>query len=200
MQPVFSELLAKDGVRFAHDLQPLAGDGADASHAEAGTGEGLTIDHIVGEAERLAHDAHFVLKEQFDRLDEVELQILGETAHVVVRLDAVLALQNVGIDGALREESDVLYLPCFFFKHANEFRADDLPLGLGVLDSRELVEEAIHRVHVDEVCVHLVAEDFDDLFGLTLSEETVIDVHAHEVFADGFDEERGDDRAVHAAG
>ena len=55
------ELLAKDGVGLADGLQPVAGDGAYAAHAQSGTGERLPVYHVVRKAEGLSYHADLVL-------------------------------------------------------------------------------------------------------------------------------------------
>ena len=198
-EAVLGEFFTQDGVGFAHAFEAVTGDGAEAAHAQAGAGEGLAEHHAVGQAEGLAHDAHFVLVEELHGFDEFELQVVGQAAHVVVGLHAV-ALEDVGVDGALGEEFDAFLLAGFFLKHADEFGTDDFALLFGLFHAGELVEEAVNSVHVDEVGVHLVAEHFHHLFGFALAEQAVVHVHAHELAADGLDEEGGHHRGVHAAG
>ena len=102
-------------------------------------------------------------------------------------------------DRALAEEGDAVEPARLLGEDLDELFPDDLALLLGVGNARELVEEAVDRVHVDEVRVHLAAEHADDLFRLALAQQTVVDVHAGEVFADRADQQRGDDGRVHAA-
>ena len=64
----------------------------------------------------------------------------------------------------------------------------------------QLVQEAVHRVHIDQVGVHLVAEDLDHLLGLALAQQAVVHVDAHQLLADGADEQGGHHRGVHPAG
>ena len=52
---------------------------------------------------------------------------------------------------------------------------------------------------IDELCAELILEHFDDLFGFSLAEKTVVDVYADELFADGFDQKGSDYRRVDAA-
>ena len=87
LEAILGELLAEDGVGFAHSLEPVARDGADAADAEAGAGERLPEDHVVGQAEGLADDADFILIQELDRLDQLEVQVFGQAADVVVALD-----------------------------------------------------------------------------------------------------------------
>ena len=70
-------------------LQAVAGDGAEAAHAQAGAGERLTVDHAVRQAQGLAAGADFVLEQHLQRLDQLKLQVLGQAADVVVDLTAL---------------------------------------------------------------------------------------------------------------
>ena len=116
----------------------------------------------------------------------------------MVRLHGA-AFENVGINGALRKEFDAVLLARLFFKHADKFRADDLALFLRLGDAGEFIEKTIDRVHIDEICVHLVAEHFHDLFGFAFAQQAVVDVHAHEVFADRLDEQCRHDGRIYPA-
>ena len=118
-----------------------------------------------------------------------------------MRLHAVLGLQDVGVDGALCQEADLVAdLAGLFLEHTDELGADDLALGLGLLDVDELAQEAVGGIHVDQVRVQLVLEHVDDLLAFALAHEAVVHVHADELLADGLDEQRCDDGAVNAAG
>ena len=118
----------------------------------------------------------------------------------MVRLDAVLAFEDVGPDRALRQKLDAFELARFFGKDVDERAADDLALGFGIGNAGELIEEAVDRVHIDQVRVHFVAEHADDLLGLALSQQSVVDVHAGELSADRTDQKRRDDGRIDAAG
>ena len=199
LKTVFLKLLAQNRVGLAHSLEPVAGDGTDAAHAETGAREGLAVDHAVREAQGLADHADLVLIQELDGLHKLKVELRGQAAHVVVRLDGA-GLQDIGIDGALGEEADAVELFGFLGKDVDKHLADDLALLLGIGDAGKLVEEAVHRVDVDEVRVHLVAEDLDHLLGLALAEKAVIDMDADELPAHSPDEKRRDDGGIHAAG
>ena len=131
LQAVLGKFLAEDGVGFPNGLQTVTGDGTDAADAQTGAGEGLTVDHVVGQTQRLAYHADLVLVEQLHRLHQLKLQILGQAAYVVVGLDAV-GFQNVGVNGALSQEGDALQLLSFLSENVDELLADDLALLLWV--------------------------------------------------------------------
>jgi hypothetical protein len=65
----------------------------------------------LGHAELEPDRAHLVLEQRPQRLDQGELQVVGQAADVVVRLDvgralAAAGLDDIGVEGALDEELD----------------------------------------------------------------------------------------------
>ena len=178
-KPCLVNLLANNHICLAQRLETVAGNSAEAANAQARAGEGLALDHVLGQAELAADHAHLVLVQQLDGLAKLELQVIGQAAHVVMGLYAVFGLQDVGVDGALRQEADlVANLARLLLKHADELGADDLALCLGLSDVNQLAKEAIGRVHIDQVRVHLILEHVDDLLAFTLAHEAMVHVHA----------------------
>ena len=81
--------------------------------AEPGAGERVAPDDLGGQAELLADEAHLVLEQRAQRLDQLELEVVGQPADVVVRLDvggarSPAGLDDVGIERALDQEGDLL--------------------------------------------------------------------------------------------
>ena len=76
--------------------------------ARPGPGKGWRQTISVGQAELLADRAHLVLEQQAQRLDELEVHLLGQPADVVVRLDrrgiGRAGLDDVGVERPLDEE------------------------------------------------------------------------------------------------
>ena len=145
-----ADFLADDGIGLTERFQAIPRDGADAADAETRAGERLTVNHAVRQAESFADHTHFILIEQADGLYQFELKIVRQTADVVVRLDAH-ALGNIGINGSLRQESDIVLLAGFFLKNADELCADDLTLFFGLSNACELLEAALTRIAITEV-------------------------------------------------
>ena len=107
------ELLAGDRVGLAEDVEALAGDLADDPDAEAGAGERLAVHDLGGQAELLADQADLVLEQGAQRLDELELEVVGQAADVVVGLDvggarSPAGLDDVRVERALDEERDLV--------------------------------------------------------------------------------------------
>ncbi len=103
----------------------------------------------------------------------------------MVRLDAVLRFEDVGVDRPLSEELYALEFSRLLGEDLDEDTADDLALSFGIRHARERVKEAVDGVDVDEIDVELLAEHAADLLGLALAEKSVIDVDAAETAADG---------------
>ena len=107
------QLLAGDRVGLAQDVEALGGDLADDPDAQAGPGERVAPDDLRGQAELLADQPHLVLEQRPQRLDQLELQVVGQTADVVVGLDvrrpgAAAGLHHVGVERALHQERDLV--------------------------------------------------------------------------------------------
>ena len=110
------------------------------------------------------------------------------------------ALNDIRINRALRQEMDTVQLACFFFKHTDKLRADNLALLLRLGNARQFIQEAVHRVHINEVGVHLVAEHLHTLLRFSFAQQTMVYMLAHQLLTDGLDEQRRHDRGIHAAG
>ena len=74
----------------------------------------MALQHRVGQAQQAAHGADFVFEQFAQRLDQFQVQRVGQAAHVVMRLDGGRravhgnAFDDVGIKRALREELHVV--------------------------------------------------------------------------------------------
>ena len=94
----------------------------------------------------------------------------------------------------MREKS-----PRLLLEHADELLPDDLPLLLRIGHPGESREESLLRLHVDEGHVEVPGERLDDLLGLVLAEEPVVDEDAGELVADRLVHEERRDGRVDAA-
>ena len=172
-----AHFLLDAAVRLLQKPHLLARHLAEDAHAEPRTGKRLAVEERGIHAEKPTHRAHLVLEEVAERLDELELEVGRQPADVVVALDGLRwaagragALDDVGVDRALREEPAVAELEPLR-------RAGDVEV------EAELPRE--HRLH---------------LLDLAVAEEPVVHEDAVEPLADRTVEQHGDDRGVHAAG
>jgi len=119
---------------------------------------------------------------------------------------AAAGLHDVGVEGALDEELDLI-LPCGRddvpsspLEGPDELPADDLALRLRVGDAGERAEERVGGVDDHEVDPGGGHEVLLHLLGLTLAQQSVVHEHAGELVPDGTLDEGGRDGRVHAAG
>src|SRR5699024_45239 len=207
------QLGAGDGVSAAADIQTLLGDLPDDADAQAGAGEGLAGRDGLGYAEFAADGPDLVLEQGAQRFDEFELDVIGQTADVVVALDVRCAgtaagLDDIGVQGALDEEGDLLALVLGLehevggggLEGADELAADDLALLLRVGDPGQLGQELLARVHGDQADADRGDVVLLDLGPFVLTQQAVVDEDAGELIADGLVHKRGGHRGVDASG
>ena len=89
----------------------------------------------LGQAQLAAELAHLVLEQFAQRLDQLHVHPLGQAADIVVALDGhrrtageADALDDVGVERALREEVGAADLLRLGLEHVDEFGADELAL------------------------------------------------------------------------
>ncbi len=110
--------------------------------ARPGPGEGLALQDFFGHAQVAADFADFVFEQFFERLDQLELHLLGQAADVVMRLDDLrraahgARFDHVGIKRALHQPFDFAFFFLdamgFFVEDGDEFVADDFALCFGI--------------------------------------------------------------------
>ena len=108
-----AQLLDEDRVGPLQQRRVFTPDLAEDTDAEAGPGERVTIDHLARQAERDAEFADLVLEQFAQRLQQLQVQRLGQAADVVMALDrrgllraadlVRRGLDDVRVDRALRE-------------------------------------------------------------------------------------------------
>ena len=164
-----AQLVDEDRVGAAQQVGVLARDRTQDAHAEARARERVAEHHLARQAERLSQLAHFVLEQFPQRLEELQVQRLGQAAHVVVRLDRVRLLglgagrlDDVGIDGPLRQPlrggPALGQLRRFALEDVDEQAADDPPLLLGIGDAVERRVHLVGGVDVDHAHAEVAGE------------------------------------------
>ncbi|MCY1307852.1 hypothetical protein D9M70_578170 [compost metagenome] len=82
-----ADFIKIDRICFAQDFKLFARDAARATDRKTRTGERMTSDEAVRKTQFLAQYAHFVLEEFAQRLDQLHVHALWQTANIVVRFD-----------------------------------------------------------------------------------------------------------------
>ena len=203
VEPPLAQATDIDVVGLLEYAHLLGRDVAQDADGKSRSGEGMPGDEMLGHAQLTAHAAHLVLEEPLQGLAELQVHLLGQTAHVVMALDHlardVQTLYAVGIDGALGKPAGIGYLASLGVEHLHKVAADDLALLLWVCNSRQVGEEllaGIHAYHVQPqhlIVVHHLAE-------LILAQHAVIHKDTRQTAADGPVEQYGSYRTVYAAG
>ena len=99
------------------------------------------------------------------------------------------ALDDVGVDGALRQElhgaSAFGQVLCHGEELFPELGADDVALFLGLHDVGQKRGVAVLGMHVHEVHVELLREHRLHFLGLVLAQQSMVHEHAGQLLADG---------------
>ena len=205
-----AELVEPERVRAAEQIEALRSHGAKVAHGQPGPGERVPPDDALGHAERAARLPHLVLEQLAERLEQLEAQLLGQPADVVVRLDRRRGpaerdrLDHVRVERPLGEKARLApqalrHGDGLLLEHLDERPPDDRALLLGVGHAGEALEEERPGVDCHEVDLESVAERPLDLLELARPQQSVVDEDARELVPDGLRDERGRDRRVDAA-
>lgn len=207
-----AQFFDEDGIGFAQQVGVFFFDFAEDAHAQAGAGEGVAIDHFGRQAQGHAEFTDFVLEEFAQGFKQLEAELFGQAADVVVAFDGdgFFAFRSTGFDdirvnGALGEEGRALVTLAtgleagsFGLEDFDEFAANDFAFLFGVAHALKVAEELFAGIDGDDVGVELAREHVDDHFAFVLAQQAVIDEDAGELIADGAVDERGSDRGIHA--
>ena len=83
----FLQFLTDDGIRFTQGVETLAGDVPNDADTQTGAREGLAVNDLVGQTEFLADQSSFVLEEETQWLNQFEIEIVRQPAHIVMAFD-----------------------------------------------------------------------------------------------------------------
>ena len=164
------------------------------SHRQAGAGEGMPPDDVLGQAQHFADLAHFVLEQLAQRLDQLEAQFLGQAADVVVQLDvggragiAMAGFDHVGVERALGQElARRGSTAASRLKASMNSRPMILRFCCGSVTPVSAVEELLAGVVDAQVDLEMIAEGRFHQLPLVLSQQAVVHEDADELIADGF--------------
>jgi len=137
---------------------------------------------------RVTSRAHLVLEQLAQRLDELHVHALGQSTHIVMRLDGDrrsaaegYALDHIGVERALRQKLCATELACFLLEHVDEELSYGLSLLLGIGHATERVEKHAFRFDMHQRNIVAVAKERYDLLGLAEPQQAMIDENAGEL-------------------
>ena len=203
---VFGHFIPEYPVGFLEDLNLFGSDFTDNAHAQAGAGEGLPPDQLVGDAQLLAYPANLVLKQAGQGLDDVqELHVLGHFDLIVVGLDligvALAGLDAVGVNSTLGEEGVLTALATDLVpEDFIELGANDLPLLLRVYHALQALQEVLLAVDPDEVHIKKAGEGLFYKVALIFPHQALVYEDTGQLVAHGPADEACGHGGIHAAG
>ena len=103
-------LFAHNSVCLAQNLKFIIGNVADNTHRKTRTREWLTVHDVVRQPQLTANRAHFIFKQCFERLNQIEMNTFREWNQIMVALNLgrrlAARLNNIGIQRSLRKPFD----------------------------------------------------------------------------------------------
>ena len=148
----------------------------------------------------------FVFEEVAKRFHQLEAKIGRQAAHVVMSLDPVSvdrvvagALDDVGIEGALGQEVDVVQRCRFDFEDLDEGGADPAPLLLRIDHPLQRAEELVASVDGPKVDAEMTRHHLLDPPPFVATQQTVVDQQAGQLPRNGSMHEGGADRRIDPA-
>ena len=206
IKPVLADLVDINRIGPAQDVQLFARDLAGAADGQTRTGEGVSADKAGGQAQLATQGADLVLEKLAQGLDEFQTHLLRQAADIVVRFDGDRRparkghrFDHIRIKRALGQKLGTLDLVGVFLEHIDEQPPNGLALDLGVRNPFQRAKEQVFFVGMDQVQVIIVAEHRNDLFGLTQTQQPVVNEHTGQLVANGLVQQNPGDRAVNAA-
>ena len=201
------QLFQKDGVGLAQHGQVFAPHLAEHAHRETRAGKGMASDQRLGQAERQAQLAHFVLEQIAQRFQQAQVHALRQAAHVVVGLDdprlaggAGGGFDHVWVDRALGEPARAVDLRGFALENVHERGADGLAFGFGLGHAGKYRQKALAGIDHAQLHGQRVGrpECRTYLIGLIFAQQAVVHEDAGQLFADGARDQRRHDARIDA--
>src|ERR1700719_450686 len=173
------------------------------AHAESRSRERMPMHHLLRKPQLQPQLSYFVLEQFAQRLQQLELHVFRQAAHVVVRFDdmrlsrlGARRLNDVRIDRALREPLDVFEFRRLFIEHFDKTPADDFSLLLRIRFAGQRRQEALFGIDANDLHAHVLCERGHHLIAFTQTQQSMIDEYASQLRADGLMQQRGQDGRI----
>ena len=202
------ELFDEDRIGTAQKVGVFLLHFAQNAHAQAWAWERVAVHHLAGQAKRHAEFTHFVFEQFAQWLQELQAQLLGQAAHVVVALDRhgffalrAAAFNHVRVNRTLGQERGAFdgrsavnamfsSTGCFelgrlFFEHIDKQTANDFPFGFWLAHASQLTQEQVTRIHANHVGVQLAHKHVHHHVAFIQAQQAMVHKHAGEFVANG---------------
>ena len=173
----------------------------------------MAVDHFARQSQGDAKFAHLVFEQITQRFEQLQAELLGQAAHVVVAFDGdgffgfgTAAFNHIRVNGALGQETGPLVAAttCFefgslLFEDRHKFCANDFAFGLGVGHTGQLAQKQITGIHAYDVRMQLAHKHVHHHVAFVQAQQTVVHKHAGELVANGAVDQRCSNRGIDAA-
>src|SRR5699024_6890464 len=179
---------------------------------EARAWERLATNDFLWQTKLAAHGTDFVFKQQAQRFNQFEFNIIRQATNIVVGLDVRSAITAAGfnhvrVQSTLDQEIHGGSFWRFFqslchsaFKGPNKLRTNGLTLGLWVGDTGKLRQESLSLMRGDQLRASRRHEVLFNLLTLDSAQQAVVDEYTGQPVADSALHQSCSNRGVDAAG
>src|SRR5689334_16023530 len=137
-----------------------------------------------------SNQSHFILEQLAQRLDQLQVHLLRQAAHIVMTLDDRRwtthrdRLDHVRIQRALDQVADIAQTFRFLLEHVDENFPDPFPLLFRISHAFQRRQKQIAGANTGDVQLHALLQQRQRRFKLTLAQQSVIDENASLSIAD----------------
>ena len=199
---VLTQTTNVDVIGILQNTDFLGSDVSQDTDSKTWTWERMACDKVLGHAQLTANATYLVLEKPLERLAERQMHLLGQSTHVVVRLDDLTRnierFNTVWIDGTLCKPLGILNLLCLGIEYFDKVAANDFALLFRITYSCQISKELLRCIHTNHIetktliVVHHIVE-------LVLAKHTMIDEDTCQILADSAIEEHSSNAGIHTS-
>ena len=178
-QPILFKFFTKNCVGFAYCFQTVTGNSARTANTKSRSRERLTVNHTMRKTKLVTNNTDLIFKKDSNRLYKFKIHIFRKPTGIMMCLNTFFRLKNIRPDRTLRQEFNPFKLSCFFSKNFNEFSANNLSLCFRIFYSCQFIKKTIRSVHINKICIHLIAEHFNHLLWLALTKQAMVNMDTY---------------------
>ncbi len=167
----------------------------------------MTVQHVVRQTQFQTYATNFIFEQFTQRFNQTHLHIVWQTANVMVRLDNMRfagfrsgRLDHIRINGALSQPFRVSQFLRFIIEYFHKHATDGFTFQLRIINAFQCRQEALFRIHLDDVQTEMIAEHFHHLMAFVQTQQTVINEYAGQSLADSSVDQHRHNGRIHTTG
>ena len=197
-----AQALNEDIVRILQDTHLFRSYITQDTHSQPRSGERMAGNQMIRHAQLASYAANFVLKQQTQRLAQLQMHFFGQSSHIVMALDNRSGdrkrLNAIRIDSTLCQPLYIFYLMGFFIKHINKSLSYNLAFSFRLGHSCQLRKEfgtCVHAYYVQSQTLIIVQH----ILELILTQHAMIHEDTSQVLTDSTIQQYGSNGRIHSA-